>query len=88
MAPACDRFYGAVVAGTMTHDGDPRLTRHVLNARARETRHGRVITKDHRDSPRRIDAAVAAVVAFERAQVEEAPPMVWAYDTKRAIEFV
>jgi hypothetical protein len=28
---------------------------------------GRVVGKEHPDSPRKIDAAVAAVVAFERA---------------------
>ncbi|HEU6443467.1 MAG TPA: hypothetical protein VFL61_00260 [Gaiellaceae bacterium] len=33
----------------------------------KDTPHGVIITKDHPDSPRKIDAAVAAVVAYERA---------------------
>lgn len=73
MGPACDRFYAAVMGGGLTHDGDPVLARHIANAHTRDTRYGRVITKDHKDSPHKIDAAVAAVIAFERAthQVEE-----------------
>jgi Terminase large subunit, endonuclease domain len=35
MAPAVDRFRSAISEGHLTHDGDPRLTRHVLNARLR-----------------------------------------------------
>jgi len=68
MGPACDRLYGAVVEGTVSHDGNATLARHVANCRTRDTRYGRVITKDHKDSPRKIDLAVAAVIAFERVQ--------------------
>lgn len=65
--PACGRFTDAVLAEspTITHDGDPILTRHIANARQRETRWGIVITKVHKDSPRRIDCAVAAVLAHD-----------------------
>jgi phage terminase large subunit-like protein len=65
MAPAVGRFHDAVMDGTLTHDGDPVLARHVANARTKETRWGLVITKEHKDSPRRIDAAVAAVLAHD-----------------------
>lgn len=65
MGPACDRFFAAVTNETLTHDGDPTLARHVGHCRTRETRFGRVITKDAKDSPRKIDSAVAAVVAFD-----------------------
>jgi len=41
------------------------LTRHVLNARKRAVRSGDVITKDRHNSPRKIDAAVAATLAYE-----------------------
>jgi phage terminase large subunit-like protein len=64
-APAVGRFHDAVVDGTLTHDGDPVLARHVANARTKETRWGLVITKEHKDSPRRIDGAVAAVLAHD-----------------------
>jgi len=66
MAPACDRFRAGVFNRTLTHNGDAILTAHVANAVARETLHGTAISKDHPDSPRKIDAAVAAVVAFDR----------------------
>jgi phage terminase large subunit-like protein len=65
MAPACDRFRSAVLEGGLTHDGDPALARHVANCVIRESSSGTVITKP--DPTRKIDAAVAAVVAFERA---------------------
>lgn len=65
MAPAVGRFHDAVADGTLTHDGDPILARHISNARTKETRWGLVITKEHKDSPRRIDAAVAAVLAHD-----------------------
>jgi phage terminase large subunit-like protein len=65
MAPAVGRLHDAVVDSQMTHDGDPVLARHIANARVKETRWGLVITKEHKDSPRRIDAAVAAVLAHD-----------------------
>lgn len=64
MAPAVGQFHDAVIEGTLTHDGDPTLARHIANARTKETRWGLVITKEHKDSPRRIDAAVAATLAY------------------------
>jgi phage terminase large subunit-like protein len=67
MAPACDRFLTGVLEGGLTHDGSSVLARHVGHCIAKDTPYGRVVTKDHPDSPRKIDAAVAAVVAFDRA---------------------
>lgn len=65
MAPAVGRFHDAVMDDKLTHDGDAVLTRHIGNARVKETRWGLVIEKEHKDSPRRIDAAVAAVLAHD-----------------------
>ena len=65
MAPAVGHFEEAVLAGTMTNDGTEASARHIGNARARETRWGIVIEKEHKDSPRRIDRAVAKVLARE-----------------------
>lgn len=62
---ATDRFHNAVVDGEMSHDGSFVLTRHVLNARRRVGRAGVQISKEHPDSARKIDAAVAAILAFE-----------------------
>lgn len=62
---ALDHFHSAVVDGELTHDGSYALTRHVLNARRRPTRAGVTIAKEHPDSSRKIDAAIAAVLAWE-----------------------
>jgi phage terminase large subunit-like protein len=65
MVGAVGRFETAVYAGELSHNGDPRLARHVSNARRRERRNGHVIEKEAPGSARRIDAAVAAVLAVE-----------------------
>ncbi len=67
MGPATDRCYQAVAAGTLTHDGDSRLAAHVGHCVAKPSPHGDLIVKDRRGSPRKIDAAVAAIVAVDRA---------------------
>jgi phage terminase large subunit-like protein len=65
MVHALERVHTAVTTRECTHAGDPQLTRHVLNARRRPVRAGHVITKDRHNSPRKIDAAVAATLAYE-----------------------
>lgn len=62
---ALEQFQSAVLDGDMTHDGASALTRHVLNARRRVSRSGIQIAKEHPDSVRKIDAAVAAVLAWQ-----------------------
>lgn len=62
---ALEQFHTAVVDQELSHDGSFILTRHVLNARRRLSSAGVQIAKEHPDSPRKIDAAVAAVLAFE-----------------------
>ena len=61
------KFYDAVVSGGAQHDHDPLLARHVSNCAVKVDRLGPRIVKEHRGSPRKIDAAVAAVMAFDRA---------------------
>lgn len=62
---ALEQFHSAVVDHELSHDGSFALTRHVLNARRRPTRTGLQIAKEHPDSARKIDAAVAAVLAWQ-----------------------
>jgi len=62
---ALEQFHSAVVDNELTHDGSFALTRHVLNARRRVSRVGVQIAKEHPDSARKIDAAVAAVLAWQ-----------------------
>lgn len=62
---AVEQFEGAVRNGDMTHDGSYRLTRHMLAAR-RRVKHGKLgLGKESDYSSRKIDAAVAAVLAWQ-----------------------
>lgn len=67
MVAALERFHSAVLDRTLAHggDGEDVLTAHVLNARNREGRAGFTIAKEHPKSDRKIDAAMAAVLAYE-----------------------
>jgi hypothetical protein len=65
MVDALERFHEAAVSRQLVHDGDATLTRHVLNARRRVGRSGITISKENPSSPRKIDAAMAAVLAYE-----------------------
>jgi phage terminase large subunit-like protein len=79
MAPGVSAFFGAVVEQELTHDDDPRLARDIGHAVVKSTAEGNLITKDHPDSPRKIDLAVAAVIAHDRAAASVITPWVgWA----------
>jgi phage terminase large subunit-like protein len=69
MGPATSRFYSAVVDRLLSHDGSSALARHVANAVLKEDSRGARLAKEHKDSRRRIDAAVAAVMAHDRAAI-------------------
>jgi hypothetical protein len=70
MIPATTRFYEAVMNGSLTHSGDPRLARHMTNCVIKTDSRGSRLSKDAKASPRKIDLAVAAVMALERAVQE------------------
>jgi phage terminase large subunit-like protein len=67
MTPATARFYEAVVNHQLRHAGDQRLAAHIAHAVARTDSRGTRITKVNKYSTRRIDLAVAAVMAHARA---------------------
>ena len=67
MAPATDRLYQAVIDQQVTYDGDSRLSAHFSHTVAKSTALGDLVSKDKKNSPRKIDAAVASIVAFDRA---------------------
>lgn len=67
MIPATARFRQAIINGGATHSGDADLSRHVENAVVKVSSRGEQIVKDAKTSPRKIDLAVAAVMALERA---------------------
>lgn len=58
-------FHSAIIENEMSHRGDSRLSAHMLNAHNRTSRYGLQIAKEHPDSHRKIDGAVAAVLAWE-----------------------
>lgn len=76
MGPATQRFFELVTTKQISHDGDPRLARHLSNAVIKTDTRGARLSKDAKSSPRKIDLAVAAVMATDRAgwwQTQEAP---------------
>jgi hypothetical protein len=62
---ALEQFHTSVVNGELTHNGSSVLTRHVLNARRKVRGETVQIGKEFPDSPNKIDAAVAAVLAWQ-----------------------
>lgn len=55
----------AIVNKEITFCGSPRLLSHFLNARRRRTKRGYLLYKAYPDSPDKIDAAYAAVMAYK-----------------------
>ncbi|TCO56898.1 hypothetical protein [Actinocrispum wychmicini] len=65
----CERFLDAVLEGELAHDGAAVLRQHVLNAHRHPTTYDAIsIRKASKDSSRKIDAAVCAVLAFGARQ--------------------
>lgn len=87
-APACDRFAVAVAEGSVTHDGRPNLTSALAACAKKPVRladdpaDGRTRFVIVKADTRKIDEAVAAVLAFEAAatmpeMAEEPVPAIW-----------
>lgn len=84
VAAAVRNYTDAISAGDLTHSGDEQFTRHIknavrrkLNIRDEDLRQMHTISKDRPDSPRKIDAAAAAVISWEArgdAIAEDAKP--------------
>lgn len=74
MVGATERAYDAIRERKLTHSDHPALTRHVNNARAKTTPRGRKLCKDNPDSPNKIDACVAMVMALDRAAAAAPEP--------------
>lgn len=74
MVPAWAKFYDASLASGYTHDGDPRLVRHVGNAVLKVDHLGPRPKKEHRGSPRPIDLLICGVGGFDRATFHASQP--------------
>lgn len=80
MIPATQRFYEAVLNRTLTHSGDPRLARHIENCVIHTDSRGSRLRKDSKNSPRKIDLAISAVMGYDRAcksAAEQGGPNLW-----------
>jgi hypothetical protein len=82
---AVKSLHAAIEHGECTHDGSSALTRHVLNARRRSTRTGYLLYKAYPDSPDKIDAAYAAVMAW-KARLDAVKAGVRAHRKKRVFK--
>ena len=72
IAWAVRRFEEAIGSADLSHDGNPTFARHIANSRKRvltvldDRQHQmHTLAKDHLKSPRKIDAAMAAVLSWE-----------------------
>lgn len=73
MVPACGHAYELIVAGKVLHDGSPVYTDQVLSAAQRMTDDGWRLSKGK--SRRKIDAAIALVIALDRATMRYNPEL-------------
>ena len=67
MIPATAKVFDAVVEKKLIHDGNPTLSRHLGNCVLKVDSKGPRVTKESAYSKRKIDAAIAFVIAFDRA---------------------
>lgn len=73
MAKACAAFYAGLGEGRLAHDGHPALASHLANCTVKPTAWGDLIVKETKDSPRKIDLAVAAVLAYAQHAENKRP---------------
>lgn len=64
----CERMQDAIIEGALVHSGDADLRWYMLNCRRRPNKFGISVSKETKDSPRKIDAAVCAILAFAGRQ--------------------
>ncbi len=83
MVPATSSMFDAIVNKRVKHDGDPRLARHIANATPYQSRNGVMLKKEH--SNKKIDLAVAAIMAHSRAGTLQSAP---ATPQKARVEYI
>ncbi len=71
MIPSTARFFDAVLDRKLTHAGGKGLTTHVSNCVVKRSASGVMVSKEHAHSARKIDLAVAAIMA------QTGPPGHW-----------
>jgi phage terminase large subunit-like protein len=77
MIPATQTAYEAILEEKLVHDGNPILSRHLGNCVVKNDNRGQRVTKESSTSKKKIDAAIAFIIAFDRAmasRIEEGVP--------------
>jgi len=67
MIPATQKVYEAVTEGKLIHDGSPSLSRHIDNCVIKIDHRGQRVTKESSNSRKKIDNAIAFIIAYDRA---------------------
>jgi phage terminase large subunit-like protein len=77
MIPATQKVFEAVTEARLVHDGNPILSRHIDNCVIKMDHRGQRVTKESATSRKKIDAAIAFIIAYDRAtagRIDEGVP--------------
>jgi phage terminase large subunit-like protein len=77
MIPATQTVYEAILEEKLVHDGNAVLARHIDNCVVKNDHRGQRVTKESSTSKKKIDAAIAFIIALDRAmasRIEEGVP--------------
>jgi phage terminase large subunit-like protein len=80
MIPATQKVFEAVTEEKFMHDGNPALSRHIDNCVIKVDARGQRVTKESSNSKKKIDNAIAFIIAYDRAtagRMEEIVPQVF-----------
>ena len=80
MIPATQKVYEAVTEEKFVHDGNASLARHIDNCIIKVDARGQRVTKEAGNSKKKIDNAIAFIIAYDRAtagRMEEIVPQVF-----------
>ena len=84
---AIENLENAIFNREISYDGSSILTRHFLNARRRQTTRGMQLAKAFPESPHKIDATVAAILAYEGRHHAHAQGLTGRKKSKRIVRF-
>jgi phage terminase large subunit-like protein len=77
MIPATQTAFETIVEERLVHDGNPVLSRHLDNCIVKNDHRGQRVTKEASNSKKKIDAAIAFIIALDRAmasRIDEGVP--------------
>jgi len=84
---ATERLHTAIATREVSYEANEILSRHFKNAMRKQTRSGIILRKDRPGSSRKIDAAVAAILAYEARGDAIADGALKAKKKKRFVSF-